>query len=93
MTAVETHSWPMLIDMGPIDAFENAKAGAKPDCPKCHGTGSYMYDHNHSTVCDLCCKHNAGFWQLSEHHANPGDWCCLAGCGMTLKFNPDDVCR
>lgn len=40
-----------------MDAFANAAATAKPDCPKCKGTGTYMYDHNHGTVCDLCCTH------------------------------------
>lgn len=78
--------------MGPSDAFVHAAANAKPDCPKCGGTGSYMYDHNHGTICDLCCKHDQGFWQLGEHHAEPGKWCCLAGCGQTWGFNPDQQC-
>jgi hypothetical protein len=56
-----------------------------PNCKKCKGTGSYMYDHNHGTICDLCCKHKSGYWLLTEHYANAGEWCCLDGCGTTYK--------
>lgn len=43
------------------DSWANAKANARPDCPRCHGLGTYMYDHNHDTICNLCCKHNMGW--------------------------------
>jgi ribosomal protein S27AE len=66
------------------DSFENAKLYAKPECPKCLGTGSFMYDHNHRTVCDRCCTHNMGWWKLEKHYgANNGKMCCSAGCGRT----------
>lgn len=72
------------------NSFEHAKAGAKADCAKCRGTGSFMYDHNHSTVCNVCCKHDRGFWLLERSYgANNGKWCCFAGCGMLMTFNPD----
>lgn len=73
------------------DSFVHAAQSASKDCHKCNGTGSYMYDHNHGTVCDMCCKHDRGFWQLLKHYGdNNGKWCCLAGCGYTLSFNPDE---
>jgi hypothetical protein len=75
--------------MDPMDALDHARANAKSDCAVCNGTGTFKYDHNHSTVCGKCCKHDRGFWQLTKHHSNPGHWCCLAGCGYTLTFNPD----
>ena len=71
------------------DCFDNARRNANPDCQKCYGTGQFMYDHNHSTICPLCCKHNMGWWELGEGHSNPGHWCCLAGCGLTFKECPD----
>lgn len=61
-------------------------------CPKCKGTKWYFYDHNHSTVCGLCCKHDEGFWALTEAYMGyaQGDrWCCRAGCGYALPFNPE----
>ena len=72
--------------------FQNARENARPDCPKCLGTGVFQYDHNHSTICNLCCKHNMGWWMLLEHYGNRnGKWCCLAGCGFTRDDNPEDV--
>lgn len=68
------------------NSFEHAAKNASPDCPKCNGTGSYMYDHNHGTVCDLCCKHDLGWWLLSDVHGkDSGKWCCKAGCGYKVK--------
>lgn len=55
-------------------------------CLKCNDTGWYKYDHNHSTVCDLCCKHDKGWWLLTEHHGNAGKWCCKGGCGKILTY-------
>jgi hypothetical protein len=71
------------------DAFKEAEQNGRPDCPKCKGKGHYMYDHNHGTICDLCCPHNQGSWLLLEHYGmNNGKWCCLGGCGQTrdIKF-------
>jgi len=59
-------------------------------CPKCHGTKWVPYDHNHSSKCGYCCKHDEGFWFLTEHYSKAGNWCCLAGCGFILQFNPDE---
>ena len=72
-----------------MDAFDNAKANAQPDCPKCKGTGTYMYSHDHGTICDLCCNHNMGWWKLEKHYGDRnGKWCCRAGCGKTLDQHP-----
>lgn len=70
-----------------------------PGCPKCNGEGTYMYDHNHGTICDLCCPHDQGSWQLTEFYGpdREGKWCCLGGCGHIRenewgneeKENPD----
>ena len=72
------------------DSFQHSAANAKPECPKCKGTGSYMYDHNHGTICEQCCKHDRGFWFLLPGYVDAGKWCCLAGCGFTMDQNPDD---
>jgi len=68
------------------DSFEHAKQNANKDCPKCHGAGSYQYSTHgtpHFTICNLCCKHDRGFWKLVEHYGNDnGKWCCIAGCGF-----------
>lgn len=71
------------------DSFNHARENAKPDCQKCCGTGNFMYDHNHAKICDLCCKHDRGFWFLTEGYAYAGNWCCIAGCGYVLPFDPD----
>jgi len=78
---------------GTMSPFVHAKQNAKPDCSKCKGTGSYMYDHNHGTICDLCCTHGEpeDWWQLSECHGvdRAGFWCCGLGCGVTRKDKPE----
>ena len=60
------------------------------ECPKCNGTGWFSYDMNHSTICDLCCKHDKGYWLLTEHYAGyeagHDNWCCAAGCGQVLRY-------
>jgi hypothetical protein len=70
--------------------FANAARNARPDCPKCHGTGAYMYDEHHGTVCDLCCRHDMGWWLLEKYYGDDnGKWCCRAGCGKKLDENPE----
>lgn len=68
---------------------EVSDAGVGPDplCKKCNGTGIYKYDWNHSTICDVCCPHTKGSWQLTEAFgkATIDMWCCLRGCGYTQK--------
>ncbi len=67
-------------------------SGPDPDCAKCNGTGQYAYDHNHSTVCYICCPHDQGWWMLKEHYgADNGKWCCLRGCGYTVVEKPEYV--
>jgi hypothetical protein len=60
----------------------------KTDCPKCKGTGWHMYSHDHSTICDACCKHEEGWWDLTEHYSgykkDADNGCCRKGCG-TLR--------
>ena len=61
------------------------------DCPKCHGTGSYMYDENHGKPCELCCPHDEGYWQLKEHYGDNNDkWACKRGCGHIVDKTPVD---
>lgn len=65
---------------------------ARPDCPKCRGSGVYNstpIGTVHWTPCDSCCPHDQGWWLLGEHHSNPGMWCCLAGCGTVRKEKPE----
>ena len=58
-------------------------------CPKCNGTGYRHYDHNHMKVCEFCCKHDQGWWDLSPMHygyiAGGENGCCKAGCGTLLR--------
>jgi hypothetical protein len=68
--------------------WENAAKNAKPDCPRCHGKGTYQYSTHgtpHFTICNLCCLHNMGWWTLpAEHYGDKGGHlCCRAGCGAT----------
>jgi hypothetical protein len=54
-------------------------------CEKCGGTGWYTPPNQrgtvHGYVCDACCKHDKGRWQLTEDYGDAGKWCCKAGCG------------
>jgi len=60
----------------------------KSDCPRCGGTGWYMYDYNHNKPCELCCAHDKGWWKLTKYYDGyrPGEktYACTVGCG-TLK--------
>lgn len=59
------------------------------ECPKCQGRGSYMYDENHWKPCEVCCHHDHGWWELTEHfegYVEGGDnRCCKAGCGAMAR--------
>lgn len=56
-------------------------------CKKCNGKGSYMYDEHHIQPCEVCCKHDGGFWLLEEHYGeNNGKLCCKQGCGFTKEL-------
>jgi len=62
--------------------------GASP-CSLCGGAGHYMYDENHGKICERCCTHDQGWWELTEHHAGfvegEDNRCCRAGCGMLYR--------
>jgi len=71
------------------DAFASAAMNADRDCPKCHGTGVYRYDDRHAAICDACCKHNQGWWQLEGAYGlDNGRWACKAGCGVIVDTPP-----
>ena len=80
------------------DQNEPTQSGALPSvplkpvvglCPKCNGTGYRRYDHNHMKVCESCCKHDQGWWDLSPMHAgyvaDADNGCCKAGCGALRR--------
>jgi len=60
----------------------------KTDCHKCKGTGWFQYSYDHSTVCNMCCKHDEGWWDLTEDYSrykkDADNGCCIKGCG-TLR--------
>ncbi len=62
----------------------------KYNCTTCNDTGWYSYDDNHSKVCEVCCTHDEGWWELTEGFAGykegEDNRCCLKGCG-TLRRN------
>lgn len=71
------------------DAFVSAAVNADPACPKCHGTGIIQRDDRHVAICDACCKHNQGWWQLEgAYGADNGRWACKAGCGIIVDAPP-----
>jgi hypothetical protein len=60
-----------------------------PKCKVCKDTGWYAYDENHSKVCDACCKHDQGWWELTEgymgYKKGMDNACCRAGCGTMRR--------
>jgi len=58
-------------------------------CVKCNGMGWYQYDHNHSTICDKCCTHDQGWWELTENYSyyieGADNRCCEKGCGTMAR--------
>lgn len=78
-----------------FDPFTYLK-GRNPNCPQCHGKGTYFYDEIHSTICNLCCPHDKGFWQLKVDYKDgkrlsdeeqfwgnrAGKYNCFIGCGF-----------
>lgn len=71
-------------------AQERAMTTPDPNCPKCGGTRLYRYDENHATICDQCCPHERGWWQLPDEGYGDlsGLWCCKIGCGTVLAEQP-----
>lgn len=71
------------------DAYASAAMNAEPDCAKCSGTGVYHCGEGQLGVCDLCCKHNQGWWRLeAAYGADNGRWACKAGCGVIVDTPP-----
>jgi hypothetical protein len=68
--------------MKPVSKFEQFR-GVNIHCPKCAGTGGYMYDHNHGKICELCCSHPEGFKELDPEYwpDSKGKAYCVFGCG------------
>lgn len=61
------------------------------ECPKCGGSGHYAYDDNHAKICEVCCPHDQGWFELKEHYGNRnGQMCCKRGCGFTRERTPHD---
>ncbi|ARR55181.1 hypothetical protein HY78_17890 [Rhizorhabdus wittichii DC-6] len=74
------------------DEHASAAVTAHPDCPKCLGTGTYRYGERRLAICDLCCRHNRGWWQLEgAYGADNGRWACKAGCGLVLDTPPSEL--
>lgn len=68
-----------------MDSFASAAMNADRDCPKCHATGVYQRNTGSLAICNLCCKHNQGWWQLEGAYGpDNGRWACKAGCGTVL---------
>lgn len=63
--------------------------GADPNCPKCHGDGSYMYDEIHGKICERCCDHSEGYIDFHSKYptmyAEDGYEYCKKGCGHARK--------
>jgi hypothetical protein len=64
------------------------------NCEKCHGTGWYPYSTGgtpHSKICEVCCKHDKGFFELKESYGEDnGKMCCMAGCGFTKERESEE---
>lgn len=58
-------------------------------CKKCDGTGRYAYDKNHTKICEDCCKHEKGWWELTEVYGGyiegSDNRCCVNGCGAMYR--------
>lgn len=68
-----------------LDVYASAAMNADPGCAKCGGAGVYQCGEGRLCVCDRCCKHNQGWWQLEGGYGiNNGRWACKAGCGVIM---------
>jgi hypothetical protein len=67
------------------DVYVNAAMNAERGCPTCQGAGFYRVNDRATAICDLCCKHNQGWWQLEgAYGADNGRWACKLGCGKIV---------
>jgi hypothetical protein len=74
------------------DAYASAAMNADHDCAKCLGAGVYRRDVRHFAICDLCCKHNHGWWLLEGAYGpDNGRWACKAGCGKIVDVPQLDL--
>ena len=74
------------------DAYVIAAMNADRDCPKCHGTGVYRSGERLAAICDACCKHVQGWWQLEGAYGpDNGRWACKAGCGVIVDTPIPDL--
>jgi len=56
-----------------------------PDCGMCNGRGVYYYDHDRSSICSRCCKHDKGWGKLEMYYGKDnGKWYCRA-CGKVVE--------
>lgn len=69
-------------DQTPLDKFLR-------ECEKCKGTGWRKYDHNHTVVCEYCCTHSEGWWEITEHYSGykegEDNACCKKECGTMRR--------
>jgi hypothetical protein len=71
------------------DVYASAAMNASRDCPTCHGAGVYRYSDRSMAICDRCCKHNQGWWQLEGAYGRDnGRWACKLGCGAIVDAPP-----
>lgn len=71
------------------DVYASAAMNANRECPTCRGTGVYRVNDRAMAICDLCCKHNQGWWQLEgAYGADNGRWACKLGCGKIVDQPP-----
>ncbi|MHA4837734.1 hypothetical protein [Sphingopyxis sp. MSC1_008] len=72
-----------------LDVYASAAMNADPGCINCGGAGVYRCGEDRLCVCDRCCKHNQGWWQLEGGYgADNGRWACKAGCGVVVDKQP-----
>lgn len=66
---------------------EGRTPGPDPDCKRCGGTGWRAYDKYHAKVCEFCCPHDQGWWELTHqfdgYREGMVTLCCRRGCGET----------
>jgi hypothetical protein len=73
----------------PSDIYASAAMNADRDCPRCRGTGVYQLGVRQLAICNVCCKHGQGWWQLEGAYGpDNGRWACKAGCGTIVDTPP-----
>lgn len=66
-------------------------------CTKCNSTGHYHYDEHHAKICEICCLHSQGRWEIpygtAGHRPGKKTWACSTGCGAMFDSNDGDAKR